>query len=113
MAARLLKLQSKNMTVSRSISNSTSLLKNTRYLHMGEHFTRGSLHEIELQTKVPLAGRKFLVSSNSPGFPKYLSGPKEDFPTLVKARKGQEADIKHWALRCREIIDQAYQRYEY
>ena len=78
---------------------------------MGEHFSRGSLNEIELQTIVPLAGRKCLVSSNSTGFPKHLSGPKEDFPILVKAKKGQEASMKHWALRCREIIDQAYQRY--
>ena len=91
--------------------NRTSLLKNARWLHMGEYFTRGSLNEIQLQTAVPLAGRKYLVSSNSSGFPKHLSGPKEDFPMLVKARKGQGASMKHWALRCREMIDQAYQRY--
>ena len=80
---------------------------------MGEYFSRGSLSEIELQTVVPLAGRKYLVSSNSSGFPKHLSGPKEDFPMLLKARKGQEASMKDWALRSREIIDQAYQRYAY
>ena len=85
-------------------------LKSARWLHMGEYFTRGSLHEIDLKTAVPLAGRKHLVSSNSSGFPKHLSGPKDDLPVLVKAKKGQEADMKHWALRCREIIDQAYQR---
>jgi hypothetical protein len=78
---------------------------------MGEYFSRGCLNEIELQTAVPLAGRKHLVGSNSAGFPKHLSGPKEDFPMLVKAKNGQEASMKHWALRCREIIDQAYQRY--
>ena len=91
--------------------NRASLLKNARWLHMGKYFTRGSLNEIQLQTAVPLAGRKYLASSNSSGFPKHLSGPKEDFPMLVKARKGQEASMKHWALRCREMIDQAYQRY--
>jgi hypothetical protein len=84
-----------------------------KFLHIGEYFSRGSLNEIELQTVVPLAGRKHLVSSDSPGFPKHLSGPKEDFPMLLKARKGQEASMKDWALRSREIIDQAYQRYVY
>ena len=111
MAARIFRVANKSILLSRSISNYVYSLKNARSLHMGEYFTRGSLHEIALQTAVPLAGRQYLVSSNSPGFPKYLSGPKEDFPMLVKARNGQEADIKHWALRCREVIDQAYQRY--
>ena len=78
---------------------------------MGEYFTHGSLNEIELQTPVPLAGRKYLASSTSAGFPKYLSGPKDDFPMLVKAKKGRETSMKHWAMRSREIIDQAYQRY--
>ena len=77
---------------------------------MGEYFTRGRLDEIELQTTVPLAGRKYLAGSMSAGFPKQLSGPKEDFPVLVKAKKGENS-MKHWALRCKEIIDQAYQRY--
>ena len=111
MTARLLRLQSNSMAVSRITFNRISPLRNTKWLHMGEHFTRGSLREIELKTAVPLAGRQYLVSSNSSGFPKHLSGPKEDFPLLVKAKKGREADMKHWALRCKEIIDQAYQRY--
>ena len=94
---------------SRVMSNRIS----RKFLHIGEYFSRGSLNEIELQTVVPLAGRKYLPSSNSLGFSKHLSGPKEDFPMLLKARKGQEASMKDWALRSREIIDQAYQRYVY
>ena len=107
MAARLVSMQNMSTVASSIIFKRIS----SRFLHMGEYFSRGSLNEIELQTAVLLAGRKHLVSSNSPGFPKYLSGPKDDFPMLVKARKGQETSMKHWALRSREIIDQAYQRY--
>lgn len=78
---------------------------------MGEHFTRGSRNEIELQSSVPIAGRKHLVGSESPGFPKYLSGPKDDFPMLVKAKNGKDVSMKLWASRARVIIDQAYDRY--
>ena len=83
-----------------------------RRIHMGEHFSRGLLKEMQLQTPVPLAGRKYLPSSDSPGFPKHLSGPKENFPMLIKAKNGQNATMKQWAMRSREIIDQAYQQYE-
>ncbi|XP_028403527.1 uncharacterized protein LOC114526210 [Dendronephthya gigantea] len=99
------------LLVLRDVFKCSSSPRSTRCLHMGEYFTRGRLSEIELQASVPLAGRKYLASSTSPGFPKYLSGPKDDFPKLVKAKKGQETSMKHWALRSREIIDQAYQKY--
>ena len=111
MAARFLIGQTKSLIASNILLKRISFLSHRRCLHMGEYFTRGSLNEIELQTPVPLAGRKYLVSSNSPGFPKHLSGPREDFPVLVKARKGQDASMKLWSLRSRDIIDQAYHRY--
>ncbi|XP_028403513.1 uncharacterized protein LOC114526194 [Dendronephthya gigantea] len=112
MAARFIPRQNMTRLVPRAVFKRGYLLKSARCLHMGEYFTRGRLSEIELQASVPLAGRKYLASSTSLGFPKYLSGPKDDFPMLVKAKKGQETSMKHWALRSREIIDQAYQRYE-
>ena len=110
MAVRLVRMQNVKTVASR-VSRVMFNRISSKYLHMGEYFSRGRPNEIELQTIVPLAGRKYLASSTSAGFPKHLSGPKEDFPMLVKAKNGQEASMKHWALRCREIIDQAYQRY--
>ena len=111
MTCRFTSIQYNCRMFARAISNRISPVRNARYLHMGEYFIRGSTNEINLQTAVPLAGRKYLVSSDSPEFPKYLSGPKEDFPMLVKVKKGQEASMKQWAARCRNIIDQAYERY--
>ena len=106
MAFRLVDVQNIKIFASSVMLNRIHL----KFLHMGEHFSQGTLNEMDLQTLVPLAGRKYLASSNSVGFPKHLSGPKEDFPMLIKAKKGQEAGMKHWALRCREVIDQAYER---
>ena len=83
-----------------------------RSLHLGEHFTRGSSNEIELTTRVPIAGRKYLPSSNAAGFPKFLSGPRENYPLLVKAVNGQASTIELWAKRSREVIDEAYREYE-
>ena len=85
---------------------------NYRGIHCGEHFTHGSLKEIELQYSVPLAGRKYLPSSDTAGLPKYLSGPRENYPLLIKAVNGQAASLEHWAKRCKEIINQAYSKYE-
>ena len=113
MAARLLSMHNKSVIASSVLLKRILCLSSARGLHMGEYFARGSVNEIELQTPVPLAGRKHLVSSDSPGFPKHLSGPGKDFPMLVKARNGQEANMKDWSLRSREIIDQAYHRYVY
>ena len=85
-----------------------------RHLHLGEHFIRGSSKEIELTSAVRLAGRKYLSGSHVAGFPEFLSGPRrEDFPLLVKAQNGQEATLKHWAKRSREVIEEAYRKYEH
>lgn len=83
-----------------------------RSLHLGEHFTGGSLTEIQLARPVPLAGRKYLPSSRSPGFPKFLSGPREGYPLLVKAQNGHAASLLHWAKRSREVIEEAYRKFE-
>ena len=84
-----------------------------RQLHLGEHFIRGSSKEIVLTSAVRLAGRKYLPGSHVTGFPKFLSGPREDFPLLVKAQHSQEATLKHWAKRSREVIEEAYRKYEH
>ena len=83
-----------------------------RSLHLGEHFTKGSSNEIELRTRVPIAGRKNLPSSNTAGFPKFLSGPRENYPLLVKAVNGQASTVEQWAKRSREVIDEAYREYD-
>ena len=83
-----------------------------RLLHLGKYFNRGSLSEIELQEPVQLAGRKFLASSGSPDFPKFLSGPREDYPLLVKAKNGKEAGLLEWAKRARQVIDSAFEGFE-
>lgn len=88
------------------------LARSHRSLHLGEHFSRGSFKEIQLTVPVPLAGRKYLPSYDTPGFPKFLSGPRENFPLLVKARNEQETTLTHWAKRSREVIEEAYRKYE-
>ena len=83
-----------------------------RSLHLGEHFVRGSVKEIELRSAVSLAGRKYLPSSHVPNFPKFLSGPRENYPYFVKAQNGEEAALERWAKRSREVIEEAYEKYE-
>lgn len=82
-----------------------------RWLHLGDHFTCGSLSQIQLTTPVALAGRKYLASSQSAAFPSFLSGPRDNYPLLVNAMNGQEASPSVWAKRSREVIDEAYRKY--
>lgn len=84
-----------------------------RSLHVGEHFRPGSLSEIQLTTPVRLAGRKYLASSHSAaGFPSFLSGPRENYPLLLKAVNGKGATLSLWGKRSREVIDEAYAKYK-
>ena len=83
-----------------------------RFLHLGEHFVRGSQREIELTVPVNLAGRKYLASSNTLGFPKLLSGPTEDYPLLLKAQNREGATIAQWAKRSKEIIEEALKGFQ-
>lgn len=83
-----------------------------RFLYLGEHFARGQRREIELTSPVPLAGRKYLASSDTPGFPRFLSGPRDDYPLFLKVQNGQGASIEQWAERSRDIIDEAYKKYK-
>lgn len=83
-----------------------------RSFHLGEYFKRGTLSDIKLATPIRLAGRKHLPSSDAPGIPKFLSGPREDFPLFLKAQNGRETTLTHWAKRSREVIEEAYRKYE-
>lgn len=83
-----------------------------RFFHFGEHFIRGSQKEIELAVPVHLAGRKYLASSNSPGFPKFLSGPREDYPLLLKAQNGEGTTIVQWAKRSKAVFEDALRSFQ-
>lgn len=82
-----------------------------RFIYLGQHFIRGLPEEIELAAPVSIAGRKYLPSSESPGIPKFLSGPREDYPLLLKAQNGPSATLVQWAKRSRDVINEAYDKF--
>ena len=83
-----------------------------RLVHWSKHFRPGSQDELKLSKPVTLAGRDFLASSQSPGFPEFLSGPRKNIPLYLKANSEKQFTAATWGLYSREIIDMAYEQYE-
>ena len=114
-AKHSLKFQAEMYTLRLRSSFFTALKLSTsavRLVHSGEYFTRGCLDELKLSSSVSLAGRDFLPSSRVPGFPKFLSGPRENAPLYLKAKSEKNVSPATWGMYSREVIDLAFENYQ-
>lgn len=66
-------------------------------------FTIVDPSQLQLTSEVPLRGRKFLPGADASSFPKYLNGPKENFPLALEAVGSYS--IEDWGKLCREEAD--------
>jgi len=58
-----------------------------------------------------LTGQKFFPDSNSPNFPKFLAGPRKDFPRALQLVNADQFDTTEWAQHCRRVLDEELPKY--